>query len=77
MHWTVGKRLACVAGAGLLMVAGTGLTGYIGSRNINDGMATMAVASTSIRNHMEGDMMHDAINKALTLELLHRRLIDG
>jgi hypothetical protein len=61
MNWTVGKRLSCVAGAGLLMVAGTGLTGYVGSRNINDGMATMSVASSAIRNHMECDMMHDAI----------------
>jgi methyl-accepting chemotaxis protein len=62
VNWTIGKRLFCIAGAGLAMVAATCITGYVGSQNINAGMARMGIASVALRNHMECDMSHDAIH---------------
>jgi methyl-accepting chemotaxis protein len=55
---------------GVAMVMATGAVGFIGSSNINDGMHQMAVTTTALRNHMEGDMMHDALRADVLAALL-------
>src|SRR5262249_51054412 len=58
---TIGKRLIALAAVGLVAVIALGLVGYIGSRNINDGIARMATVSSGLRNHLDTDMLHDAL----------------
>jgi methyl-accepting chemotaxis protein len=70
MNWTIGKRLFALGATGVAMVAATGAVGFIGSSNINDGMHQMTVATTALRNHMEGDMMHDALRADVLAALL-------
>lgn len=58
---TIGKKLATLGlvGLGLLSL----LTGgaFIGSYRIANGIGQTALVTTALRNHMEGDMMHDAL----------------
>src|SRR5262249_45634126 len=57
----ISKRLFLLASVGLAAVLALGLVGYVGSRNINDGMTHMTEVSTGLRNHMDTDMIHDAL----------------
>lgn len=61
MNWTIGKRLAALTAFGCAMVAGVGITGFIGSRDIGDGIAQMALISQGVRNEGDLAMMHDAL----------------
>jgi len=70
MKWTIGRRLAALSGAGLALVLSMGLAGYLGSRNIGAGVATMRRTSEALQHHLEGDMMHDAIRADVLAALL-------
>jgi len=63
MQWqlSIGKKLV---GLGLLAAALTGIVGAIGVRGINtvDGaMDEITVMTTAMKNHINADMMHDAL----------------
>lgn len=58
---TVRLKLASLALTGLAFVAISGLIGYLGSARIENGIDATAVISQALRNHMEADMMHDAL----------------
>lgn len=70
MVWSIGKKLLLLAAISLLLVLLNGLTGYWGSRNISDGINAMAVGSAALKNHLEGDMMHDALRADVLAALL-------
>ncbi|MBM3289934.1 MAG: hypothetical protein FJY92_07260, partial [Candidatus Hydrogenedentes bacterium] len=70
MTWTIGRKLFLLSATGLALVFMTGLAGYWGSRNINDGIVAMAVRSGALKNHLEGDMMHDALRGDVLASLL-------
>ena len=72
MNMTVGKRLAGLGGVALTLVAAVGIAGWIGSRHINDGVEKMTLSSSALRNHLEGDMMHDALRGDVLAALLAR-----
>jgi methyl-accepting chemotaxis protein len=67
---TIGKRLCALTVTGLALLSAAGLSGYVGSRNIGSGMARMTEATAALRNHMEGDMMHDALRGDVMAALL-------
>ncbi|MFT3788593.1 MAG: methyl-accepting chemotaxis protein [Tepidisphaeraceae bacterium] len=54
-------RLSLFALVSLLVTGGVGVTGYVGSRNIAAGIAETARMNQAIQNHMDIDMMHDAL----------------
>lgn len=58
---TLSGRLFLLAGVGLSAVLALGTVGYVGSRNINAGIAQMTVVSSGLRNHLDTDMLHDAL----------------
>lgn len=58
---TVRLKLTLLALTGLAFVALSGLIGYLGSARIENGIDATAVISQALRNHMEADMMHDAL----------------
>lgn len=61
MNMTISKRLFLLTAVGLGAVIALGAVGYVGSRNINTGIERMSVASTALRNHLDTDMLHDAL----------------
>lgn len=70
MRWTIGKKLLCLSGIGILALGVVGTTGYRSVSRLADGMQTMVTTSTALRNHLEADMMHDAIRGDVLAALL-------
>ncbi len=58
---TIGARLGLIGGVAVLAVAGLATLSAMLSRNSVDGMKDLLVKQQSLRNHLEADMMHDAI----------------
>jgi methyl-accepting chemotaxis protein len=61
MNLTIKSRLAILSLVGILSVVAMGLAGYLGSRNIGAGNEAVKVTAQALQNHMDSDMMHDAI----------------
>lgn len=61
MRWTIGRKLFGLSNAGLLTTLAVSLAGYWGLMQLHTGMEHITVSSTALRNHLEGDMMHDAL----------------
>lgn len=70
MRWTIGRKLLCLSGIGIFALGIVGTTGYLSVSRLADGMQTMATTSTALRNHLEADMMHDAIRGDVLAALL-------
>lgn len=58
---TIRLRLMLLIATGLLAALVMSLTGYVGNTRMGDAVADNAVSMTVLRNHMEADMMHDAL----------------
>ena len=58
---TVGQKLFAMGLLGVVGAAAVGLIGRNGLSHVNDGMGEQVVVATALRNHLEGDMMHDAL----------------
>jgi methyl-accepting chemotaxis protein len=54
-------RLLLLIGTGLLTALIMGLVGYLGTARMADAVQENEVGMTVLRNHMEADMMHDAL----------------
>jgi methyl-accepting chemotaxis protein len=61
MSLTIGKAFLLTSTLGLGLLATTGAVGYLLSRNIEANVTRMTAISEAMHNHMEGDMMHDAL----------------
>ena len=70
MNLTISKKLLALSGSGLLFVVAIGLAGFLGSRNIGEGMEEVTRTAKALQLHMEADMMHDAIRSDVLAALL-------
>lgn len=61
MKLTLKVRFFLLIGMLCTVAAGFGLTAFVMSRNTFEKVAALEVSSLAIRQHMEGDMMHDAL----------------
>ncbi len=58
---TIGKRFLIAGVIALIALAAVSALGVWGTREAAKGSAQINTISTAIRNHMEADMMHDAL----------------
>ncbi|MEB0105810.1 methyl-accepting chemotaxis protein [Pseudomonas sp. MH9.3] len=58
---TIRLRLMLLIATGLLTALVMSLAGYLGNTRMGEAVADNAVSMTVLRNHMEADMMHDAL----------------
>lgn len=70
MQWTISKKLYVLGGAGLFMALAIGGTGYWAITQLNAGIAEVVTTSAALRNHLEADMMHDALRADVFAALL-------
>jgi hypothetical protein len=66
------KRFVLLGSVSVSAVLALGGAGFVGSRNIHRGIQDVEVLSTALYNHMQGDMMHDAIRSDVMSMLLFR-----
>lgn len=59
--WTVGKKLMGLGLLGVVLVFGVGYAGYWGISQVDVKMDAIVSDLSVIRNHVEADMMHDAL----------------
>ena len=70
MRWTLRKKLYGLTILALGLNAAAGLGGLWGSRNIGNGIEQLGVMTAVMRNHIEADMMHDALRGDVLQALL-------
>lgn len=58
---SLGKKLFCVVAFNILTVLATAGIGYYEIQRLNATKDAIVVASSAMRNHLESDMMHDAL----------------
>lgn len=59
---SLGKRLFSIILANVMVVLCVAGAGYWGINTLSSSLNSLLVRSTGLRNHLEGDMMHDALN---------------
>ena len=70
MQWTIKRKLLGLSSIGMLIALLVGLTGYWGLVQLNTSIDHMTMSDIALRNHMEGDMMHDALRADVLAALL-------
>jgi methyl-accepting chemotaxis protein len=70
IHWTVGRKVAALGGAGLLATLLVMATGQYGIQTLKTANARQAVAAGAVRDGMEADMLHDALRADVFQALL-------
>lgn len=70
MEWSVKHRLMAFGVVAVLLTASVCLVGLNGQRHLNTALDRTGTASTVLRNHLEADMMHDAL-RGDVLNALH------
>ncbi|HAF79680.1 MAG TPA: methyl-accepting chemotaxis protein, partial [Brevundimonas sp.] len=61
MNWTIGKKVTAAWGAVLLLSVGTAGLGLKMNADLGDALDRATVSASILRNHMQADMMHDAL----------------
>jgi methyl-accepting chemotaxis protein len=61
MKWNVSTKVSLITAVSLLLIAGVGGWTWLQFRRVVDNSAQVAIANQALRNHMEADMMHDAL----------------
>jgi hypothetical protein len=61
MHLTVSNRLLVLSLLGVLCGGIVAVTGYLCTSGIRGTMERASLANEALRNHLEADMMHDAL----------------
>lgn len=61
MKWTVSKKVYLVTIVGVFNVFWTGIAAFYSFQNINRHQEEKTILSSTLRNHMTADMMHDAL----------------
>lgn len=60
-NYSLSTKFALISGIAALLIAVCGVIGYIGLSTMNGRMVTNNTVASALRNHMEADMMHDAL----------------
>lgn len=74
---TIKNKLIGLALLGLLITAFVGVYSYSSIQHVNGAMKNIVVSSTILRNHMYGDMLHDALNSDVNAALLAAENVGG
>ncbi|MFN4069167.1 MAG: methyl-accepting chemotaxis protein, partial [Brevundimonas aurantiaca] len=61
MNWTIGKKVTAAGGAVLLLSVGMAGLGLKMNADLGDALDRATVSASILRNHMQADMMHDAL----------------
>jgi methyl-accepting chemotaxis protein len=61
MRWTVRTQLTCLVALMSLLMAAIGVNAYLGLAGASTGLQSVLLSSRILRNHIESDMMHDAL----------------
>jgi methyl-accepting chemotaxis protein len=67
---SVSQRLIAMALLGVVGVAVVGVISRTGLSHVNSSMSEQVVTAKALRNHLEGDMMHDALRADVFASLL-------
>ena len=70
IHWTVGRKVAALGGAGLLATLLVMATGQYAIQTLKTANARQAVTAGAVRDGMEADMLHDALRADVFQALL-------
>ncbi len=77
MNWTIGRKLYLLCGLGVLVAVLVGAAGYWGIVRLQDETAHLVETSVVLRNHMEADMMHDALRADVLAALLSKEITEA
>ena len=77
MNWTIGRKLYLLCGLGMLVAVLVGAAGYWGISRLETETQRLVVATSALRNHLEGDMMHDALRGDVLAALLAQDASDA
>lgn len=61
MRWTIGKKLVGLSSLSVLVMLAVGWMGYYSTSQLNTKMDEILTMNMALRNHMQADMMHDAL----------------
>jgi len=61
IHFTIKQKLIGFAAVVIAALFGTGFCGYWGLNNLNNAMQVTVMNASAMKNHMDSDMMHDAL----------------
>ena len=70
IHWTVGRKVAALGGAGLLATLLVMATGQYAIQTLKTANARQVVTASAVRDGMEADMLHDALRADVFQALL-------
>jgi methyl-accepting chemotaxis protein len=70
MQLTIKARLFALAAVTLTAMLALGFSNYRGMTEAADGLTSVFATSRALRNHLEGDMMHDALRADVLSSLL-------
>ena len=61
MQLSIRSRLFCLVGLMLVLMLVLSVSARHGMSSAGDGLESVLLANRTLRNHIEGDMMHDAL----------------
>jgi len=61
MSWTIRKKLFGLSFAGLVLALSVGVSGYWGISRTGSGLTEVAVTGMALRNHLDANLMHNAL----------------
>ncbi len=61
MNWTIRNKLFGLSFAGLVLALAVGISGYWGITRTGSGLSEVAVTGMALRNHLEANLMHNAL----------------
>ncbi len=70
MQLSIRSRLFCLVGLMLILMIVLGVSSRHGMSTVGESLQSVVVTSHTLRNHIEGDMMHDALRADVLAALL-------
>jgi methyl-accepting chemotaxis protein len=74
MKLTIRQKLFGLSLVGLLLALAVGISGYWGITRTGKGLTEVSVTSQALKNHLDADMMHDALRADVLSALLAEHL---
>lgn len=70
MKWTIRTKLVGLSVLALGLISGVAVSGYWGIRTLSTANKSLSVRAGGLRNHLEADMMHDALRSDVLAAIL-------